>query len=202
LDNPTNWGAIIAVIVIVQVVFAVASGFVAHTKNRDVLAYVLGGFFFGIIGLIVAAAVPKQEPQTNKQDQGQTASLAPIKCKYTQQINVDSKLTDGSVYQIKDRIRFIPYYKLLAPETTISDGFEIPISDIELIEYFPGGEVPNDVPSRDQIWKYFSLIKITLRDETKPQIGVVAKTKPVYAFYERLAAKLNKGGKGGEETDQ
>jgi Na+/melibiose symporter-like transporter len=45
------------------VIFAIACGFIANTKNRNVVLWVVLGFLFGLISLIIIAVLKKKQPE-------------------------------------------------------------------------------------------------------------------------------------------
>jgi heme/copper-type cytochrome/quinol oxidase subunit 3 len=53
-----------AVLLIGGIVFGVACGFVAKSKNRSVALWAILGFLFGFIPLIIIAVLKKKEPET------------------------------------------------------------------------------------------------------------------------------------------
>lgn len=61
MENTAYLTVLIISIVAVSIACALGSGFIAEKKNRNPRGYIALGFFFGIIGLIVAAGVPKAE---------------------------------------------------------------------------------------------------------------------------------------------
>lgn len=43
------------------ILFAVCCGILANNKNRNVVGWAIGGFFFGIFALLIIACLPKLE---------------------------------------------------------------------------------------------------------------------------------------------
>jgi heme/copper-type cytochrome/quinol oxidase subunit 3 len=60
----TNGGVNMGVVLVVGIIFAVACGFVAKSKNRSVALWAVLGFLFGFIPLIIIAVLKKKEPET------------------------------------------------------------------------------------------------------------------------------------------
>ena len=69
-DSNNVWIIILVIVIAQGFVFGIASGFIAKTKNRDPGGYFALGFFFGIIGLLVAIGVPKLEERENESESG------------------------------------------------------------------------------------------------------------------------------------
>jgi heme/copper-type cytochrome/quinol oxidase subunit 3 len=74
----TNEGGLnMGVFLIGGIVFAVACGFVAKSKNRSVALWAVLGFLFGFIPLIIVAVLKKKEPATGYGMAGGTYSSVP-----------------------------------------------------------------------------------------------------------------------------
>ena len=47
--------------IIVTIISSIASPIIAHKKGRSAVGWFFGGFFFGTIGLIIIACLPKKK---------------------------------------------------------------------------------------------------------------------------------------------
>lgn len=59
--DSVNYSSIGAGLILIWIVCAFSCAYIANTKNRDTIGYFFLGFFFGILGLIIAIAVPVRE---------------------------------------------------------------------------------------------------------------------------------------------
>ncbi|GEM_PF-4031579 len=57
-------GGLVFLSVAIGLVCGVVCSSIARSKNRDALGYFLLGFFFGIIGLLITALIPKKETRS------------------------------------------------------------------------------------------------------------------------------------------
>ena len=189
--DSTNWTPIIIGIVIAQaIICSVASGFIATTKNRDAAGYAVGGFLFGIIGLIVAAAVPRLDTK-QKRDAARTwvNEQAPTKIK-------------ARCICLEPRFEFI-VGTLTVEESQIvfvadsdSTSLLIPIMAINKIQHLGSSQLPKDMPFRGKAVGgsfQYSAIKVTFISDTKEKEAYFLGGRELSWLYrERLKPYVNK----------
>lgn len=123
----TDYTAIIVVsILLYAIVFGIACSYLGKSKNRDPVSYFFLGFFLGIIGLIVAAGVPRLE-ETRGQNVGPINVLGQggILAYYLKQGNMNSEVMKGKLVATQSGLGFVkgdnviatlPYKKIVLIE--------------------------------------------------------------------------------------
>ncbi len=117
------------IVVIVWIVCAAASAGIALIKHRDPVTYGAIGFFFGVIGLLVASVVP-------------SLKVKDLSCKY---LNAGSNpsVDRGRLQPIGTGIRF----------TSGDQGyaFDIPFVSIQGVQKYTKKNAPRDLPLRSKM---------------------------------------------------
>jgi hypothetical protein len=117
------------IVVVIWIVCGVASAAIAKVKNRDPVTYGAVGFFFGVIGLIVAIAVP-------------SLKVDDLSCRY---LRADTKpsVDKGKLQPTGSGIRFTADDQ--------SYAFDVPFTSISGTQTYSKKTIPKDFPLRSKM---------------------------------------------------
>ena len=113
-----------------------ASAYIANTKNRDPVSYFFIGLLLGIIGVIIAAAVPKLEPSSKALDVRNTPTgRDTMKCRY---LAGKERVDKGILRMTEDNMTFT--------EANNEYYFKIPYQSIESTSIMGLRKLPPEFP--------------------------------------------------------
>jgi len=117
-------------IIALWLVFAAGTAFIASTKNRDPVSYFFIGLLLGIIGVIIAAAVPRVETPDRAPSGRDT-----IKCRY---LAGKERVDKGVLKMTEDNMTFA--------EANNGYDFKIPYKAVESVSIMGLRKLPPEFP--------------------------------------------------------
>ena len=121
--------------VVIGVICGIVSAFIANSKGREPVGYFFICLLLGIIGIIIAAVVPRLEPTP-----GMGADAKPINARF---LKSSQEVMNGNLSVENDTL----FFKGQGGQYQ----FPVPFAVIEGVNVIPGNQLPQQFPMRQRM---------------------------------------------------